>query len=43
MAPDEIYSALQWCVDNGQMEKTDGDIEEHGTTATVYYVPVEDE
>jgi len=43
MAPSEIYDALQWCVESGYMKKVDGDIEEHGTTRTVYLVPVEGE
>jgi hypothetical protein len=41
MTRDDVYRALQWCVENGYMESVEGDIEEHGTTRRVYYVPVE--
>jgi transcription initiation factor IIE alpha subunit len=39
MSPNDIYSALQWCEDNGYVESMGGDLEEHGTTRTLYYVP----
>ncbi|UBF23315.1 hypothetical protein M1M40_gp37 [Halorubrum tailed virus 29] len=39
MSPNEIRDALTWYQDRGHIERMDGDIEEHGTTRTVYYVP----
>jgi hypothetical protein len=43
MSPSEIFSALEWCEDNGHIESMEGDLHEHGTTKTVYYVPKDDE
>jgi len=43
MSPDEIHDALSWFVDRNHIERVKGDLEEHGTTRRVYYVPEPDE
>lgn len=39
---DAVYSHLKKLESDGFVDSVDGDIEEHGTTATVYYVPKDD-
>jgi hypothetical protein len=39
MSPNQITDALTWLRDRDHLECESGDIEEHGTTATVYYAP----
>ena len=43
MSPNEIRDALSWLEGRDHVESVDGDLEEHGTTRTVYYVPEPEE
>lgn len=39
MSPNEVAMAIEWCKDNGYIKTREGDLEEDGTTETLYYVP----
>ena len=41
MSSDEVYTSLQALRDAGFVNSVEGDIEEHGTTRPVWYVPMD--
>ncbi len=42
MSRDDIYSSLTALKETGYVEKTEGNLKEHGTTRDVWFVPKDD-